>query len=276
MSSDSYSSDQNYLRQVQYRTADNLNARIQIHKRFTTGTQTWEDFIFEHLPDLSGKRLLALGCGNATQWRINQHRFAPNARIILTDISEGMMAEARGDLEGDSRFTLLCMDASELEFEDESFDFVTANHMLYHVPDIAQTLAEVTRVLKPDGGMMAATNGANYMLDLDMLLTEFWPVYGGLHTMSLKFNLQNAAEQLRPWFGQVEKRLYTGDLWVTEALPLVDYAFSTPRVQQLIPLDQKEPMREYFQARIDQSGGILIGKETGLFLASQPKKAQRK
>jgi len=94
--------------------------------------------------------------------------------------------------------------------------------------------------------------------------------------MSLKFNLQNAAEQLRPWFGQVEKRLYTGDLWVTEALPLVDYAFSTQRVQQLIPLDQKEPMRKFFQGRIDQSGGILIRKETGLFLACQPKKAQRK
>jgi ubiquinone/menaquinone biosynthesis C-methylase UbiE len=191
----------------------------------------------------------------------------------LTDISEGMLAEARGDLEGDSRFTLLCMDASELEFEDESFDFVTANHMLYHVPDIAQTLAEVARVLKPGGRMMAATNGANYMLDLDMLLTEFWPVYGGLHTMSLKFNLENGAEQLSQWFSVVEKKLYPGDLWVTEAQPLVDYVYSTPRVQQMIPVDQREAMRVFFQARIDQADGILIRKDTGLFLASLPKKA---
>ena len=273
MSSDSYSTDQDYLRQVQYRTADNLNARIQIHKRFTNSTQAWQDFVFEHLPDLSGKRLLALGCGNAVQWRRNQHRFDPDAIIVLTDLSEGMLAEARSDLEGDARFTLLCMDASELEFEDESFDFVTANHMLYHVPDIAQTLAEVTRVLKPGGGMMATTNGANYMLDLDMLLTEFWPVYGGLHTMSLKFNLLNGAEQLQPWFGLVEKKLYLGDLWVTEAQALVDYAYSLPRVQQLVPQDQREPMLKFFQARIGQSGGILIRKETGLFLASQPKRA---
>jgi len=273
MNSDSISTDRDYLRQVQYGSADNLNARIQIHKRFTNSTQAWEDFILSYLPDLSGKRLLALGCGNAVQWRKNQHRFAPNAIIVLTDISEGMLAEARSDLEGDSRFTLLYMDAAKLEFEDESFDFVTANHMLYHVPDITQTLAEVARVLKPGGGMMAATNGANYMLDLDMLLTEFWPVYGGLHTMSLKFNLQNGAEQLRPWFGLVEKKFYLGDLWVTEAQALVDYAYSLPRVQQLVPQDQREPMLKFFQARIDQSGGILIRKETGLFLASQPKKA---
>ena len=273
MSSDSFSTDQGYLRQVQYRTADNLNARIQIHKRFTTSSQTWEDFIFAHLPDLSGKRLLALGCGNATQWRANRQRFSPDATVILTDLSEGMLAEARADLEGDARFTLLCMDASKLEFEDASFDFVTANHMLYHVPDIAQTLAEVTRVLKPDGAMMAATNGENYMLDLDLLLTEFWPAYGGLHTMSLKFNLENGEEQLSQWFGVIDKKLYPGDLWVTEAQPLVDYVYSTPRVQQLIPVDQRETMRAFFQARIDQAGGILIRKETGLFFASQPKKA---
>lgn len=273
MISDSQSSDWDYLRQVQYRTAENLNARIQIHKRFTTSSQTWEDFIFAHLPDLSGKRLLALGCGNATQWRANRQRFAPDATIILTDLSEGMLAEARPDLQGDKRFTLLCMDASKLEFEDDSFDFVTANHMLYHVPDVNQTLAEVTRVLKPDGEMMAATNGANYMLDLAVLLAEFWQEYGGLHTMSLKFNLENGAEQLAQWFGKVEKRMFSGDLWVTEALPLVDYVYSTPRVQQLIPHDQREPMRAFFQARIDQAGGILIRKETGLFLARQPKKA---
>jgi len=145
--------------------------------------------------------------------------------------------------------------------------------MLYHVPDIAQTLAEVARVLKPDGAMMAATNGENYMLDLDLLLTEFWPDYGGLHTMSIKFNLQNGSDQLSQWFGVVEKKLYTGDLWVTEAQPLVDYVYSTPRVQQVIPLDQREAMRVFFQARIDQAGGILIRKETGLFLASLPKKA---
>ena len=273
MTSDSDSTNRDYLRQVQYRTADNLNARIQIHRLFSTSTQPWESFIFEHLPDLSGRKLLALGCGNATQWRANRQRFAPDATIVLTDLSEGMLAEARVELEADKRFTLLCMDAAKLEFEDDSFDFVTANHMLYHVPDVNQTLAEVARVLKPDGEMMAATNGANYMLDLDVLLTEFWQEYGGLHTMSLKFNLENGAEQLSQWFSRVEKREYPGDLWVTEALPLVDYVYSTPRVQQLIPPDQRKPMRAFFQERIDQAGGILIRKETGLFLASQPKKA---
>ncbi len=276
MDSDPHNTDPNYLRREQYGDAGNLNARIHLHKRFTTSTQPWESFVFDHLPNLSGKRLLALGCGNAMQWRANRTRFAPDAEIILTDLSEGMLAEAREGLAEDPRFTLIQMDASSLEFEDESFDFVTANHMLYHVPDVARTLGEAARVLKPDGGLMAATNGAEHMLDLDRLLAEFWQEYHGAHVMSLKFNLQNGADQLHPWFEHVEKALYAGDLWVTEAQPLTAYVYSTPRVKELIPMSQMDAMRAFFQARIDQSGGILIRKETGLFLARQPRKVYRK
>ncbi|NLE92908.1 MAG: class I SAM-dependent methyltransferase, partial [Chloroflexi bacterium] len=100
------------MRTVQYRSAENLNDRIQLHKRFTTSNQSWEDFVFSHLPQLNGKRLLALGCGNAIQWRVNRQRFAADAEIILTDLSEGMLQEARAGLVGDVRFTFRCMDAT--------------------------------------------------------------------------------------------------------------------------------------------------------------------
>ncbi len=35
---------------------------------------------------------------------------------------------------------------------------VLANHMLYHVPDLDRALAEIRRVLKPTGVLIAATN----------------------------------------------------------------------------------------------------------------------
>lgn len=273
MQNTSKSSDPDYLQRVQYFDAANLTARIRLHRQFTTNSEGWEAFVYSNLPDLSGKRVLALGCGSAVQWRANRHRFAADAEFVLTDLSEGMLAEARAGLDGDPRFSLLQMDASVITFADNSFDFVTANHMLYHVPGIDQTLAEAARVLKPDGTLMAATNGAHYMSDFDCLLTEFWQDFEGTHTMSVKFNLQNGADLLRSWFDVIEKVIYPGDLWVTEAQPLVDFAYSTPQVQELIPISQKEPMRDFFQARIDRDGGVRIRKETGLFLARQPKKA---
>lgn len=49
------------------------------------------------------------------------------------------------------------LDIQEIPYEDETFDAVIANMMLYHVPDIYTGLAEVRRVLKRDGSFYCAT-----------------------------------------------------------------------------------------------------------------------
>lgn len=43
------------------------------------------------------------------------------------------------------------MDATAIEFPDNSFDFFIANHILEHIPDYKKVLSEVFRVLKPGG-----------------------------------------------------------------------------------------------------------------------------
>ncbi|HCS40868.1 MAG TPA: hypothetical protein DIW44_14970 [Anaerolineaceae bacterium] len=47
--------------------------------------------------------------------------------------------------------TFMQMDASNLEFEDASFDLVSISNSLHHMPDPCKTLAEMVRVLKPGG-----------------------------------------------------------------------------------------------------------------------------
>ena len=44
-----------------------------------------------------------------------------------------------------------CMDITNIEFEDASFDFVICNHVLEHVPDDRKAMSELYRVLKPGG-----------------------------------------------------------------------------------------------------------------------------
>ncbi len=51
------------------------------------------------------------------------------------------------------------IDAQSIPFEDETFDAVIANHMLYHVPDRPKAIAEIKRVLKPGGRLIATTIG---------------------------------------------------------------------------------------------------------------------
>jgi SAM-dependent methyltransferase len=43
------------------------------------------------------------------------------------------------------------MDVTDLRFEDESFDVIICSHVLEHVPDDRKAMAELYRVLKPDG-----------------------------------------------------------------------------------------------------------------------------
>ena len=91
-----------------------------------------------------GERVLEVGCGTANVWRENAERVPSDVALVLTDLSPGMLGEARARLSG----TPLApefreADAQSLPFADESFDLVVANHMLYHVPDRARALAEI-------------------------------------------------------------------------------------------------------------------------------------
>lgn len=49
------------------------------------------------------------------------------------------------------------MDLLDLQFEDNSVDLLIANHVLEHVPDADQALAEIRRVLKPEGRAVLQT-----------------------------------------------------------------------------------------------------------------------
>ncbi len=68
------------------------------------------------------------------------------------DISEPMMVELRRKLAGTlARLTLQQADMTELPFEADQFDVAIAVHILHLVPQWQQALAEIRRVLKPDG-----------------------------------------------------------------------------------------------------------------------------
>ncbi|MCH8206807.1 MAG: class I SAM-dependent methyltransferase [Chloroflexi bacterium] len=100
-------------------------------------------------------RILELGCGPAELWVKNIDRVPSAWRITLSDLSEGMVREARQNLQsGVSRFSFAVCDAQRVPFDDESFDAVIANHMLYHVSDRQRAYAEIRRVLRPGGAAL--------------------------------------------------------------------------------------------------------------------------
>jgi ubiquinone/menaquinone biosynthesis C-methylase UbiE len=145
----------------QYRDASRLDARIELHQRFSTNPYGLQAWIFDHLdlPDEAG--ILDVGCGPGRLWQENLCRLPERWNITLSDASPGMLAVAERSLGSDRRFAFRVGDVQHLPFEDESFDAVVANHMLYHAQDRPKALAEISRVLRPSGPLYASTNGTH-------------------------------------------------------------------------------------------------------------------
>jgi SAM-dependent methyltransferase len=102
--------------------------------------------------------LLDAGCGTGgfLRWALDRHRF----RVACgADLSEEAIARAKEQLPD---LELRVAPLSELPFEDGSFDLVTANDVLQHVPagELGQSFAELRRVLRPGGALLARTGGA--------------------------------------------------------------------------------------------------------------------
>lgn len=261
--------DQDYLKDEQYRSPDNLNFRIALHENYSTAEQPWTTWVYEHLAIADQQKVLAVGCGNATQWRDNVRRFPDDSQFYLMDLSIGMLRSGREAIgPADARFNYYSGDAQFLPFEDAQFDRVTANHMLYHVPTIELGVAECARVLKPDGLFIAATNGATHMVDLYTLFEEFKPGFRIPDSDRRRFSLQNGWDYLIPRFAEVRLDFYPSDLWVTDAQALVNYAFSMWDVEDDITNQKAIEMLDFFNQKIAKAGGIRIRKETGIFLAS--------
>ncbi|RZU53039.1 methyltransferase family protein [Krasilnikovia cinnamomea] len=102
------------------------------------------------LGDVSGKRILELGCGaaSAARWLAGQ-----GAEVVAMDLSEGMLRHARtaSDRTG-VPVPLLQADALALPFGDLTFDVVcTAFGAVPFVADSQTVMREVARVLRPGG-----------------------------------------------------------------------------------------------------------------------------
>jgi ubiquinone/menaquinone biosynthesis C-methylase UbiE len=269
--------DQEYLLRNQYADASKLEARIALHERFSTNPDNLHRWMFDHLRLPPEARVLELGCGPGTLWTRNAHRIPDGWDITLTDFSPGMLEEIRRNLR-DSGLTVrfAVVDAQDIPYVSDSFDAVIANFMLYHVPDRPRALAEIARVLRPDGYLYAMTNGRTHMREVAELSDLLAPPDERRNTTEpgSNFTLDNGADQLLPWFPEVEIRRFEDALVVTEAEPLVAYIRSSNRAHEILsrlaPQEAERrvsALRAELERRIADEGAINIRKDPGLFIA---------
>jgi ubiquinone/menaquinone biosynthesis C-methylase UbiE len=267
--------DQTYLKTDQYRDASNLNARIEIHRRFSTNPQGWFLWVWDILEKLpKTARVLELGCGAGSLWTACPERIPAGWSLTLSDLSEGMLKSAWRNLVVIGRgFKFEQIDAQSIPYPDETFDIVIANHMLYHVPYRPKALAEIRRVLRsPDavsgkggGNLVATTVGENHLKEMhDWFLRVKADM--DLSAGTNPFTLENGLKQLSPYFGQVESRRYVDSLRITEITPLMAYLRSSMRAGEA-PGAAFAQLEQELTSELQSKGAIHVTKDSGLFLA---------
>ncbi len=249
---------------AQYHDSSNLDARIALHARFSTSGQDLHRWEFSHFNFPSDARILEIGCGTGRLWQRNRERIAPTWQLVLSDFSLGMLETVRGENLA-TRF-LQC-DAQALPFPGNYFDAVIANHMLYHVPVLSLALAEIRRVLEPDGKLYAVTNGQKHLRELDELAGEF--IAHHMQIATSRFTLENGTAQLAEYFRDVRRTDFDDGLLVTGVEPLIAYIKSLTAAQKLLTPEYEQRLRELIAARIAQDGAFRITKSSGLFEATK-------
>jgi ubiquinone/menaquinone biosynthesis C-methylase UbiE len=259
--------DPQYLKTDQYRDATNLDARVDLHRRFSTNPYGWFSWIFDTLETLSSPgHVLELGCGPAHMWKECAGRIPAGWSITLSDLSDGMLEAAwRSLVVTGCAFKFEQIDAQSIPYPDESFDVVIANHMLYHVPDRPKALVEIVRVLKPGGHFIATTVGVRHLAEINYWLKQVSPDTD-FAPFSISFTLENGLEQLTPFFSQIENKRYDDSLRVTEIEPLIAYIRSTFKASELSE-SALENVRQELENLLKTSGEIFITKDSGLFEA---------
>jgi len=182
----------------QYETEDRLRARKSAYAN-AEGDDPRE-FAFQAIAESNPRRVLEVGGGEGelAERVVNEL----GAEVVGVDQSERMV-----EIQRSKGIDARVGDVQQLPFGDGEFDVAIAAWMLYHVADLDRALAELARVLKPGGRLVAVTNAVEH-------LQELWDLARrGTSILRFNFRSDNGEESLRRHFARVKRRDAHG--WVT-------------------------------------------------------------
>jgi len=186
---------------------DELRARIR--SSFDDAAQDEEHFpstidprifhvklIAEHLGNLAGKRILDVGCGKGRFARVFQEQ-QPEAELWGLDISEEMLRFVPDGIHTKAG------SMTELPFEDSFFDGAYATESLEHAVEIDKAVAEICRVVKPDGRIAIIDKNAEHWGRLATPEWEKWFTRKELENL-LKRDCRKVTSRLISYWEDVE------------------------------------------------------------------------
>jgi ubiquinone/menaquinone biosynthesis C-methylase UbiE len=279
-----FATDKKCLTEELYATDELLAIRIRTHELYTRPQIDFPGWVLSHIPWRGDEIVLDVGCGAGIYIEPVLARVKVG-RLISADLSMGMLGDVadkklKGQRDMSARIVLLNADMISLPLPDAYCDVVLANHMLYHVPDIEQAVAEAWRVLRTGGYFIAATNGRDSMQILrDEFARACWaldhPVEVPARFFAARFSLENGRDYIAPHFPEVKQAIFESYLVFPEAKPALDYLRSMCSMwhlyaAQLPPSITWETVLEQIirqiEAHIARHGEFRVSKTSGVFV----------
>ena len=272
-----------------YKTAENLRIHEETHEKYAVPQKDFVRWTLETIDWRGGESVLDIGSGRGSHFtRLTD--IAPDIIYHALDLSPAMLVEHP------AASCLTRSNAMQLPYADRAFDVVMANHVLYHLEDIDGGLAEIKRVLKPDGKLLAATDSIHTLPELQILLRRAIVLLTSngasqVHPPDLPCNafaLENGTRMLARHFFAVVRHDLPSQLVFTNADPAMDYLESMRELRQHSLPDDVEwdnmmlMMRQQITQLIRTMGkleikmlsGALVAADSGGFIEAFVEQAQ--
>jgi len=145
--------------------------------------------------------VLDVGCGTGIASLLALDRGA--ARVTAGDLATGMLAQAQAKAAargiGPERIEFQQLDAEALPFPDDTFDVVVSGVMLEFAPHPERAIAEMARVLAPDGWLAITTHGPAYYWEA---IDATFRSIGKRHLLGYRPEVwQSREREMRRWLG---------------------------------------------------------------------------
>jgi phosphatidylethanolamine/phosphatidyl-N-methylethanolamine N-methyltransferase len=130
--------------------------------------------VIENLGIPPGAKVLEVGAGTGTSFPA----YPAHCEIIGVDLAPDMLARARQKLQenGWSHIKVMEMNALDLQFRENTFDYVMAFHVVTVVPDPVRMIAEAKRVCKPGGRIVIVNHFTSEVPILGSLTQALDPI----------------------------------------------------------------------------------------------------
>lgn len=249
---------------LQYKNATNISARIRLHRDYSVNQEGWFPWLFSNLHLKPGMKILELGAGNGALWSQNLAKIPAGVTVVLSDISEGILADARKTIGDHPQFQYSVFNAQKIPFADNTFDLVIANHMLFYCDDIPKALQEVQRVLKPGATFTCSTYSQKHMHEITDLVQNYNAnIVLSSTKLYERFGLDNGRQILKPYFKDISCHKYQDAIELSDSMPIISYILSCHGNQNSILLDHYQDFKQYVEKQVKD--GFHITKDAGFF-----------